>query len=79
MALNLTKVGSRLITLPKGKTLTSGGIVKRNTVLGNKSRILKIHPSQLIALGRGKVKMVLRLLFYIVSYLLDLVCVIYPD
>ncbi|XP_034247386.1 GA-binding protein subunit beta-1 isoform X3 [Thrips palmi] len=54
MALNLTKVGSRLITLPKGKTLTSGGIVKRNTVLGNKSRILKIHPSQLVALGRGR-------------------------
>ncbi|XP_034247385.1 GA-binding protein subunit beta-1 isoform X2 [Thrips palmi] len=56
MALNLTKVGSRLITLPKGKTLTSGGIVKRNTVLGNKSRILKIHPSQLVALGRGRVQ-----------------------
>lgn len=59
MALNLTRVGGRLIGYPKGKSLhnvTSGGIQKRATVLGSKSRIIKIHPSQLVALGGGRVQ-----------------------
>lgn len=59
MALNLTRVGGRLIGYPKGKPLnnvTSGGVQKRATILGSKSRIIKIHPSQLVALGGGRVR-----------------------
>ncbi|KAK3931141.1 GA-binding protein subunit beta-1 [Frankliniella fusca] len=59
MALNLTRVGGRLIGYPKGKTLNSvasGGIQKRAPILGSKSRIIKIHPSQLVALGGGRVQ-----------------------
>ncbi|KAJ1527651.1 hypothetical protein ONE63_007613 [Megalurothrips usitatus] len=59
MALNLTRVGGRLIGVPKGKTIhnvTSGGVQKRTPVLGSNSRIIKIHPSQLVALGGGRVQ-----------------------
>ncbi|XP_026286475.1 GA-binding protein subunit beta-2 isoform X1 [Frankliniella occidentalis] len=59
MALNLTRVGGRLIGYPKGKLLNSvasGGVQKKAPVLGSKSRIIKIHPSQLVALGGGRVQ-----------------------
>lgn len=70
MALSLTgEAGGRLLGYPRAKSksgsnIASGLVTKKGPVLGSKSRIIKIHPSQLVALGGGRVSI------YKISYCL---------